>query len=65
MAFVFVVATVATIGPWIVRNYEVIGKVIPISTNAGINLLLGNSENTRSNSGIDVNHGSTLTLLKF
>jgi hypothetical protein len=55
MAFIFAAATVATIGPWIVRNYEVFGKLIPVSTNGGINLLLGNSENTRSNSGVDVN----------
>ena len=37
--------------PWVARNALVFGRFIPISTNNGINLLLGNSENTTPNSG--------------
>ncbi len=44
-----------TISPWMYRNYTVFNTFIPISTNFGINLLLGNSENTTPNSGININ----------
>jgi hypothetical protein len=39
---------------WIVRNYLVFNSVIFVSTNGGVNLLLGNSENTMPNSGTNV-----------
>lgn len=39
------------IAPWIVRNAVVFQRLIPLSTNSGINLLLGNSEYTTPNSG--------------
>jgi 4-amino-4-deoxy-L-arabinose transferase-like glycosyltransferase len=29
--------------PWTVRNYEAFGHLVPVSTNAGVNLLTGNS----------------------
>jgi hypothetical protein len=44
--------------PWVVRNAVVFHRFIPLSTNSGINLLLGNSENTTPNSGTtaDISH---------
>ena len=31
------------LAPWIVRNYLLLGKIVPVSTNAGFNLLIGNN----------------------
>ena len=39
------------IGGWTVRNYLVFGTFVFVSTNAGENLLVGNSENTTPNAG--------------
>jgi hypothetical protein len=36
---------------WTLRNYRTFHAFIPISTNTGINLLIGNSEHTQVNSG--------------
>ena len=46
------------LAPWTARNALVFGRFIPFSTNSGINLLLGNSENTTPNSGTttDISH---------
>lgn len=52
--FLFVIAIIVIISPWSVRNYIHFKSFIPISTNAGINLLLGNSENTTPISGVNV-----------
>lgn len=41
--------------PWTVRNYLVFGHFVPVSTNGGINLLLGNSPHTTPYSGVNVN----------
>lgn len=38
--------------PWLARNYAVFGEFPVLGTNAGSNLLLGNSENTTPNSGV-------------
>jgi hypothetical protein len=43
-----------TVAPWTVRNYVRFETFIPVSTNSGYNLLLGNSENARPNSGVNV-----------
>ena len=40
--------------PWGVRNYQVFHAIVPVATNGGLNLLLGNSEHTRPNSGVNV-----------
>lgn len=53
-AMVFGLITATTMTPWLVRNYQVFGQFVPVATNGGINLLIGNSEFTRSNSGVDV-----------
>jgi len=42
------------IAPWVARNAVVFGRFIPVSTNNGVNLLLGNNENTTPNSGTTV-----------
>jgi 4-amino-4-deoxy-L-arabinose transferase-like glycosyltransferase len=48
-----VVVAALTVSPWIGRNLVVIGAPT-IATNGGINLLLGNSENTRAELGTNV-----------
>ncbi len=40
--------------PWTVRNYLVFGQPVFVASNTGINLLLGNSENTTPNAGVNV-----------
>ena len=37
--------------PWTVRNYILFNKIIPISANSGLVLLLGNSKNSHPNGG--------------
>lgn len=37
------VAMILVIAPWTIRNYVVLGHFIPISTNKGVNLYLGNN----------------------
>jgi 4-amino-4-deoxy-L-arabinose transferase-like glycosyltransferase len=39
---------------WTVRNAEAMGSFIPIATNNGLNLLLGNSENSGPRTGVNV-----------
>ena len=39
---------------WCIRNYLVFDSFVLVSSNSGINLLLGNSENTTPNSGTNV-----------
>ncbi|MGB6059095.1 MAG: hypothetical protein WBF71_12630 [Microthrixaceae bacterium] len=51
---VLLVAFLVPIGAWTVRNYSVFDRVVPVSTNGGINLLLGNSEHAGSNTGVNV-----------
>ncbi|HEX3649531.1 MAG TPA: glycosyltransferase family 39 protein [Pseudonocardiaceae bacterium] len=41
-------------GVWCVRNAVVMRAFVPVSTNDGFNLLLGNSPNTTADSGTDV-----------
>ena len=40
--------------PWTLRNRLQLGVWVPVSTNGGFNLLLGNSENTTPNAGTNV-----------
>jgi 4-amino-4-deoxy-L-arabinose transferase-like glycosyltransferase len=42
------------VGTWSIRNYYHFGEFVYGSANSGINLLLGNSENARPNSGTQV-----------
>lgn len=39
---------------WCVRNYVVFNTFVFVSSNGGLNLLLGNSENTTPNAGVNV-----------
>lgn len=38
---------------WSARNYYHFGEIIPVSTNSGVNLLLGNSDYATANSGVN------------
>jgi len=42
------------LAPWLVRNYIRFGSFVFVSSNSGRNLLLGNSEDARPNSGTNV-----------
>lgn len=48
----FFLATVLVVGPWVVRSSFLFDKFVFISTNSGINLLYGNSENTEYDTGV-------------
>jgi hypothetical protein len=50
----FLLWAVLVVTPWTLRNAHVFGRFVPVSTNSGVNLLLGNSENARPNSGVNV-----------
>ena len=50
----FLLCAALVVAPWTLRNARVFGEFIPVSTNSGKNFLLGNSEKTRPNSGVNV-----------
>jgi hypothetical protein len=56
-AFIVLFSAFLVIGFWSVRNYTIFKTFFFISTNSGLNLLLGNSENTKANSGADTDIG--------
>ncbi|MBP7275267.1 MAG: hypothetical protein KBA51_03600 [Kiritimatiellae bacterium] len=49
------VCAAAVLAPWMYRNERIFRRFVPVSTNGGLNLLLGNSEHARPNSGVNVN----------
>lgn len=51
LALILVALSLLTVAPWTVRNYAVFHRFIPISTNGGLNLLLGNSEHAGPDTG--------------
>ncbi|MCB0793781.1 MAG: hypothetical protein KDB88_03515 [Flavobacteriales bacterium] len=53
-AFIIGIISTLIVGSWTVRNTLVFDRVVPMATNSGINLLLGNSPNTTANSGVNV-----------
>jgi 4-amino-4-deoxy-L-arabinose transferase-like glycosyltransferase len=53
-AICLAVVAMAVLSPWIVRNHGVFGQFVPVATNGGINLLLGNSPYTGPNTGVNV-----------
>jgi hypothetical protein len=53
-AGVFLAASAVVVAPWTVRNYVQFKTFLPVSANAGGNLLLGNSPNTSPDSGVNV-----------
>ncbi len=46
--------TILVTGMWCVRNYYTFDSFVFVSTNRGLNFLLGNNENTRPNAGTNV-----------
>ena len=53
-AFVLVAASVVAIAPWAIRNEIQLGAFIPVSTNGGMNLALGNSALSSANGKPDI-----------
>lgn len=53
-AVTIVLCAAAVTSSWMFRNYTVFNEVIFISTNSGLNLLVGNSEHTTASSGTEV-----------
>jgi len=53
-ASLFLMVSMGIVSLWIVRNYVVFHRFVPVSTNSGINLLIGNSKNTTPNAGTNV-----------
>ena len=53
--FIFIIGIILVVFPWSYRNSKIFNKPVFISTNGGVNLLLGNSEYTKYNSGTMVN----------
>ncbi len=51
---ILIACAILVIIPWTVRNYVVFDTFVVISSNSGLNLLLGNSEHTSPNSGVNV-----------
>jgi len=41
------------LSPWIIRNYQVFHSIVPISTNGGLNFLMGNHPNSNGNVNFD------------
>ena len=54
------VVTLITLAPWTIRNYLVFHRFVPLSTNFGINFLIGNNPSTTPNSGVNVDLRSVL-----
>jgi len=50
-------ACLLAICPWIVRNAVVLDRTVFISSNSGVMLLLGNSEHTTANNGVNADTG--------
>lgn len=59
---VFYLAAACVVAPWVARNVVVMDALVPVSTNGGNNLLLGNSPNTTANSGTDVDLSAQYTI---
>ena len=54
----------AIIAPWTWRNGRIFGRIIPVSTNGGLNLLIGNSAQSGPNSGVNTDVSSYLAGTK-
>ncbi len=39
--------SIVIIAPWTLRNYRVFGAFVPVSTNGGVNLFIGNNEEAK------------------
>lgn len=58
VAALFLLGTCLAVAPWTIRNAVVFGTFVPVSTNSGINLLLGNSPNAGPSSGTNADVSS-------
>jgi hypothetical protein len=63
-AMILVLGMVLIVGAWTIRNYNIYNSFILVSTNSGRVLLEGNSENTTSNSGSNVDISKYTTQAK-
>ena len=39
------------LAPWTIRNYLLLGGLVPLTTNVGVNLYIGNNPNARPDGG--------------
>ena len=53
-AAIIALVTLAMVGLWTLRNYLVFRSFVFVNSNSGLVLLLGNSENTTANGGVNV-----------
>ena len=53
-AAAFALAFVLVVAPWTARNAVRLGAFVPISTNGGLNLLMGNSAQTSPTAGVNI-----------
>ena len=60
----FIVGIIIIITPWSFRNYQVFDSFVYVSTNSGLNLLLGNNENATAESGafVDIDRYRTMAM---
>lgn len=63
-SMVFAAVSALTISPWLLRNHQVFGQFVPVATNGGVNLLLGNSEFTGPNTGVNVDVSHYMAQVK-
>ncbi len=63
-ALIFLCCAVFVVAPWTFRNFIQFKSFVPVSTNTGINLLLGNSPNTKPDSGVNVDISGYLEAAK-
>ena len=64
LGLVVILACMVLVGlPWTVRNYHVFGSFVFVTTDGGINLLVGNNENTTPNAGINVDISKYTSLV--
>lgn len=58
-AALFLVISWILLIPWVIRNYLVFDRFVLLSTNSGLNFLIGNNPSTTPNSGVNVDIQST------
>jgi hypothetical protein len=53
MFVIIILGIISVNGLWTIRNYEVFHTIVLNTTDGGVNLLLGNNENTTPNAGVN------------
>ena len=64
IALPLALVTIIPLAAWGIRNESQLGSFVPVSTNGGLNLLLGNSPNATPTSGVDANITTNLNEAK-